>query len=186
MSEAYSIYEEGLLALFEKLGKDHPDLVYALGLEARLRENINLARRFGDTETRRAERHGVLELLNEFALKALDVSFNDLCKRGANLPDTEIESRYLPQIQNYDGDSASEVYDAFVSYSRLDQTWVRDWLVPHLRRAGLKICIDYECFHPGEPVVCAIERSVQTSRKTLLVLSPSYLNSEWAEFESIL
>ncbi len=63
-------------------------------------------------------------------------------------------------------------YDAFVSYSHRDQAWVRDWLVPTLRGAGLKVCVDYDGFRVGEPIVTAIERAVTTSRKTLVVLTP--------------
>ncbi len=78
------------------------------------------------------------------------------------------------------------VYDVFVSYSHKDQGWVRGTLVPRLRMAGLKVCIDHECFEPGAPSVAEMERGVLTSRKTLLVLTPAYLQSAWTEFENLM
>jgi hypothetical protein len=55
-----------------------------------------------------------------------------------------------------------------------------------LRNAGLTVCIDQESFEPGAPSISEMERAVLQSRKTVLVLSPEYLQSEWAEFENIL
>ena len=82
--------------------------------------------------------------------------------------------------------SKDEEFDVFISYSHQDQKWVREWLVPYLQQAMLKVCVDYESFRPGMPIVQAIEQAVQNSRKTLLVISPDYLKSEWGEFENIL
>ena len=77
-------------------------------------------------------------------------------------------------------------YDAFISYSHHDRPWVRETLVPALRGAGLRICIDYESFEPGEPTVLAIERAIQSSKRVLLVVTPNYLESRWGEFENVL
>ena len=82
--------------------------------------------------------------------------------------------------------SETFAYDAFVSYSRADQTWVLDWLLPTLEAAGLRVCLDVRDFTPGAPTVTEIERAVVDSRKTLLILTPAYLDSAWGEFESIL
>jgi hypothetical protein len=77
-------------------------------------------------------------------------------------------------------------YDVFVSYSHVDKNWVREWLVPCLKEASLSVCVDYECFKPGSPSIIEMERAALQSRKTVLVLTPGYLRSEWAEFENIL
>jgi CheY-like chemotaxis protein len=74
-------------------------------------------------------------------------------------------------------------YDVFISYSHHDKDWVRDWLLPRLEDAGVKVCIDYRDFRPGALLISEIERCILQSRKTLLVLSPEYLASNWAEFE---
>ena len=77
-------------------------------------------------------------------------------------------------------------YDVFISYSHRDKGWVRGWLVPQLKGAGLKVCIDVETFEPGAPSVTEMERAVVQSRKTVAVLTPEYVQSSWAEFENIM
>ncbi|CAG0951759.1 hypothetical protein ANRL3_00282 [Anaerolineae bacterium] len=82
--------------------------------------------------------------------------------------------------------SYSFKYDVFISYSHQDETWVQQWLLPHLEATHLKACIDFRDFQVGAPSVTEMERAVLQSRKTILVLTPAYVASEWAEFENIL
>ena len=77
-------------------------------------------------------------------------------------------------------------YDVFISYSRDDRDWVLNQLVPRLRDAGLKVCIDIEDFRAGTAIIQEIERAILTSHKTLLILTPSYLGSQWTSFERYL
>ncbi|MBN1343339.1 MAG: TIR domain-containing protein [Phycisphaerae bacterium] len=74
-------------------------------------------------------------------------------------------------------------HDVFVSYSHHNRKWVRNWLLPRLHEAGLTVCIDVECFDVGAPSMTEMERAVEQSAKTLLVLTPQYLESESCEFE---
>jgi hypothetical protein len=81
---------------------------------------------------------------------------------------------------------AAFMYDVFVSYSRHDGQWVHDVLVPRLEAARLRVCIDDRDFTPAAWSLLEMERAVLQSRKTLLVLTPHYLDSEWTIFESVL
>ena len=81
--------------------------------------------------------------------------------------------------------AAEPEYDVFVSYSHSDSEWVRDWLFPRLKKAGLKVCIDYLHFSPLDILVEAITKAITGSRYTLLVFSESYLGSEWTKFERL-
>jgi tetratricopeptide (TPR) repeat protein len=74
----------------------------------------------------------------------------------------------------------------FISYSHHDKAWVCEWLLPRLEAAGLKVLIDYRDFVVGAPVLVNIERSVEASRRTLLVLTLQWVASEWTNFESLL
>ncbi|RME51005.1 MAG: hypothetical protein D6796_01865 [Caldilineae bacterium] len=56
--------------LLDRLGKDHPRYSEAMVLQSRLLENIAQSRRYGDTETRRAERAQIVEGLNRLAVEA--------------------------------------------------------------------------------------------------------------------
>jgi hypothetical protein len=80
-------------------------------------------------------------------------------------------------------------YDVFVSYSHKDKQWVHDKLLPRLKNAGLRVCIDSESYGPGEPFGVgipldqAVEQAIATSRKTLCVFTPAYRKSEWCGLE---
>jgi len=77
-------------------------------------------------------------------------------------------------------------YDVFISYSSIDTDWVKGWLLPRLESSGLNVCIDYRDFDIGVPSLTNMENAVERSRKTLLVLTPNWIKSEWTNFESFL
>jgi hypothetical protein len=80
------------------------------------------------------------------------------------------------------------VYDVFISYRRQepDKIWVRKTLSPHLTAEGLRVCIDYQDFRLGSPLVKEMERAVEQSRYTLAILSPAYLASNFTDLENVL
>ncbi len=77
-------------------------------------------------------------------------------------------------------------FDVFISYSSLDKQWVRDWLKPRLEQESLAVCIDFRDFTIGPPSLVNMEEAVAESRKTILVLTPNWVESEWTNFESLL
>ncbi|XP_035824333.1 uncharacterized protein LOC101845154 [Aplysia californica] len=109
-----------------------------------------------------------------------------------------------------DSDDArhSKTYDAFVSYSNEDDTWVFENLVKYLEnrdnifsvndfqlkghghrdvnhtdpnRKTFKLCIhQVRDFIPGKTIFDNIVESIEASRHTIIVLSPSFMRSHWA------
>jgi hypothetical protein len=77
-------------------------------------------------------------------------------------------------------------YDVFISYSQGDREWVDKWLLPRLEQAGLRVTVDYRDFIVGMPRVENVERAIQNSRRTIVVLTPGWLDSEWNAFEALL
>jgi hypothetical protein len=77
-------------------------------------------------------------------------------------------------------------YDVFVSYSHADRDWVRDWLLPRLEQAQLHVCVDTRDFDVGVSSLANMQNAVERSRKTLLVLTPQWRASQWADFKSLL
>jgi CheY-like chemotaxis protein len=77
-------------------------------------------------------------------------------------------------------------YDVFISYSHKNKDWVRNVLLPRLEKANLKVFIDFRDFRVGASIIKEMERGVTTSRKILVVLTPEYLESGWAEFERLM
>ena len=76
-------------------------------------------------------------------------------------------------------------YDAFVSYCHTyDYEWVQDTLLPKLEdELGFKLCIGQRDFIPGVPIAENVCNAIANSRFTVLVLTPSFLESGWCDFE---
>ena len=77
-------------------------------------------------------------------------------------------------------------YDVFISYSHADRTWVWDELLPRLEQSGLRVCIDDRDFEVGIPSIVNMEQAADTSRHTIVVLTPAWVQSQWTDFESLL
>ena len=78
MPDMFYAYQKALTQLRAALGSGHPDYGDVLLYEQRLTENMRSARRFGDTDTLRAERAQVIDGLNRLALQHAGRSFNEL------------------------------------------------------------------------------------------------------------
>lgn len=77
-------------------------------------------------------------------------------------------------------------YDVFISYSGRDAAWVHNYLLPRIENAGLRTFIDRRDFDVGALNIKEIERGISRSRRTLAVLTPHYVASEWCELETVL
>jgi hypothetical protein len=74
----------------------------------------------------------------------------------------------------------------FISYSHKDKEWVINWLLPGLEKAGITVHIDSRDFKIGLPALVNMEHAVKECDKTILVLSPNWLKSEWTNFEALM
>jgi hypothetical protein len=80
-------------------------------------------------------------------------------------------------------------YDVYVSYaeeSDRDADWVWETMLPGLEKAGLNVAISDDVREAGVSRVVSIQRGIQQSRRTLLVLSPAYLADQWGQFENMM
>lgn len=75
------------------------------------------------------------------------------------------------------------LYDSFVSYNSADESWVLQKLVPELERGAFRLCLHHRDFQPGRSIIDNIVDAVYNSRKTVCVMSRSYLRSEWCSLE---
>jgi len=74
----------------------------------------------------------------------------------------------------------------FISYSSKDKEWVSNWLLPRLENAGVEVCIDFKDFKIGRAKIINMEEAVKTCDNILLILTPDWVKSKWANFESLI
>jgi len=74
----------------------------------------------------------------------------------------------------------------FISYSHKDKKWVTDYLLSNLEKNGIPCHIDYRDFEIGTASLINMEQAVEKCDKTILVFSPDWVNSEFANFEGLM
>ena len=75
-------------------------------------------------------------------------------------------------------------YDAFVSYHSVDWPWVCDNLMTELEdEHGFKLCVHERNFDLGVPIRDNITKAVNSSRRTIVALTPEYAGSFWCNVE---
>lgn len=74
-------------------------------------------------------------------------------------------------------------FHAFVSYSEHDSVWVKNELLPNLEKEDIKICLHERNFVPGKSIVENIITFIEKSYKSIFVLSPHFVQSEWCHYE---
>uniref|UniRef100_T1E1A3 Putative TOLL protein n=1 Tax=Cupiennius salei TaxID=6928 RepID=T1E1A3_CUPSA len=83
------------------------------------------------------------------------------------------------------GGDEDKLFDAFVSYSKKDEAFVTQILAPELE-CGLpayRLCLHYRDLPVGGYMSDAIVEAMESSRRTILILSENFLKSEWCRFE---
>lgn len=69
--------------------------------------------------------------------------------------------------------------DFFISYSGKDQKWA-EWIAMQLEEAGYRTIIQAWDFRPGSNFVAAMDEAAKRAERTIAVLSPAYLDSDYA------
>ena len=76
-------------------------------------------------------------------------------------------------------------HDVFISYSHKDKSWVADVLVKALRDNGLKVLVDETEFEAAKSSIENMTDAILHSRRTVAVLTPNWVGSEWTRFEGL-
>jgi len=73
-------------------------------------------------------------------------------------------------------------FDFFVSYTRSDERWA-EWIAFVLEEAGYKVRLQAWDFQPGSNFVLEMHKAAAGSDRTLIVLSPDFLTSQFTQPE---
>ncbi|XP_039082967.1 toll-like receptor 10 [Hyaena hyaena] len=71
----------------------------------------------------------------------------------------------------------------FISYNEHDSTWVKHELIPNLEKEEKLICLHEGNFDPGKSITENIMNCIEKSCKSIFVLSPNFVQSEWCHYE---
>ncbi len=71
--------------------------------------------------------------------------------------------------------------DFFISYTKVDEERAR-WVAWHLRQHGYSASLMAD-WHPGEIFILNMHQAIQETRKTLVILSPAYMDSIYGKLE---
>ncbi|KAJ6649357.1 Toll-like receptor Tollo [Pseudolycoriella hygida] len=84
-----------------------------------------------------------------------------------------------------DKNEREKLFDAFISYSSKDEAFVAEELAPILENGDLhyNLCLHYRDFPVGAYIADTILHAIESSRRTIMVLSENYIKSEWCRFE---
>ncbi|NXJ01059.1 TLR1 protein, partial [Psophia crepitans] len=76
-------------------------------------------------------------------------------------------------------------FHAFISYSERDSLWVKNELIPNLEKGEgcVQLCQHERNFIPGKSIVENIIMCIEKSYKSIFVLSPNFVQSEWCHYE---
>jgi len=75
--------------------------------------------------------------------------------------------------------------ELFVAYAESDTEWVHGFLLPEVGLDPRSVLTPQD-FRPGAALVQELERAVETTRFTALVLSPAFGTSQWSAFAELL
>ena len=79
-------------------------------------------------------------------------------------------------------------FDAFVSCTRDGAKWMKKYFLPKLENkdTGFKFCIAQRDFIVGKTIIDNIMDSINRSRKTILLVDETFINSKWCQEELLL
>ncbi|KAM4564366.1 toll-like receptor 2 type-2 [Fundulus diaphanus] len=103
------------------------------------------------------------------------------------------QSQQRRRQRNMEGSEPLLSFDAFVSYSERDASWVENFLVPEMEEQSdtdslnptspLTLCLHKRDFIPGHWIMDNIMTAIERSRHAVFVLSENFVQSDWCRYE---
>ncbi|KAM4706458.1 toll-like receptor 6 isoform 1-T2 [Discoglossus pictus] len=98
---------------------------------------------------------------------------------------TRTKHRIRSTNKNYQLLQNELFFHAFVSYSEHDSSWVKNILLPNVEKddGSVRICQHERNFIPGKSIIENIVNCIDKSYKSIFILSPRFVQSEWCHYE---
>ncbi|KAM4807650.1 toll-like receptor 1 [Rhinophrynus dorsalis] len=98
---------------------------------------------------------------------------------------TRTKHRIIRKRKDYQVLQKDLVFHAFVSYSEHDSSWVKNIFLPNIEKGDdcIRICQHERNFVPGKSIIENIIHCIDKSYKSIFILSPHFVQSEWCHYE---
>ncbi|OCT99428.1 toll-like receptor 1 [Xenopus laevis] len=98
---------------------------------------------------------------------------------------TKTKQRTRTSKQGYQSLQKDLDFHAFISYSEHDASWVKNIFLPSIERSNecIRICQHERNFVPGKSIIENIINCIDKSYKSIFILSPNFVQSEWCHYE---
>jgi hypothetical protein len=172
----YNIWQSYNYTINSSENYDKGNLVFLL------EDLSNIWKKNDDQRTRNAyleeAEANITEILSKSNFK--NITFDHLAI--APLPDPLAVKRTF-EIHNEERSRKDYKYDVFISYSHVDEAYVKDVLVKVLVKNGLEVHLDRDVFNFGDPIDSTLLSNILNSREMCVVLSKDSISSEWVTTE---
>ena len=92
--------------------------------------------------------------------------------------------RFFQRVESEEGDS-DKIFDVFVAYSSMDDMFVSQVLAPELELGSshYRLCLYHRDLPSLQYVADAIVQASDAARRTVIVLSDSFLKQDWSRYD---
>ena len=118
------------------------------------------------------------ELRRDFVIPAVGI----LHEAGAEKESQELARALAQKITEASSPSGEQEADFFISYNSADRSWA-EWIAWQLEEEGYVTVLQAWDFRPGSNFVLSMQKAATKAKRTIIVLSPGYLVSQFTQPE---
>ncbi|XP_076078285.1 toll-like receptor 4 [Mytilus galloprovincialis] len=90
--------------------------------------------------------------------------------------------RFKMKMRNYNELQQGYTYDAFISYSHTDSSWVKQFH-DKVNSMGFELCLDDKDFIAGKGIAENVVNAIDSSRRVIFIITHNFLKSTWGSYE---
>ena len=90
------------------------------------------------------------------------------------------------ELHDFEGEDGVPLYDAYVIYHNQDEDWVDEQLLANIEEGDqehFKLCLKNRDIRAGRLIFNELSLHIRRSRKTLVILTPRFVDDNWCYFQ---